>query len=67
MLNSQRVLTDSLLLKMAVETIGKWWFHGILWDLPNLVMTDSLLLKMATDILGKLQKITNLNRSAIWR
>ena len=23
--------------KMAIETLGKWWFNGISWDLPNLV------------------------------
>ena len=24
------------------KTMGKWWFNGIYWELPNLVMTNSL-------------------------
>ena len=34
------------------KTVGKRWFHGIGWDLPNLVMTNGLLLKMAIEIVS---------------
>ena len=34
-------------MEMAFETIGKWWFNGVLWDLPSGNLTYSSYINIA--------------------